>query len=40
MEAERFKLLRLQNQYLLIPNPANEVVSGLQAQYGANALYA
>ncbi|MCE5189022.1 MAG: winged helix DNA-binding domain-containing protein [Eubacteriales bacterium] len=43
MEAEQFKLLRLQSQHLLAPAPAERVVSGLiglQAQYGANALHA
>ncbi len=43
MDQEEFKLLRLQNQYLLSPEPAEEVVRGLiglQAQYGAAALHA
>lgn len=43
MDQEEFKLLRLQNQYLLSPYPAEEVVRGLiglQAQYGAAALHA
>lgn len=43
MEMETFKLLRLYNQHLLAPAPAERVVNGLiglQAQYGANALHA
>lgn len=43
MELEQFKLLRLHNQFLLSPRPAEEVVRGLiglQAQYGAAALHA
>ena len=43
MEQEEFKLLRLNNQFLLSPRPAEEVVRGLiglQAQYGSAALLA
>ena len=43
MEQEEFKLLRLNNQFLLSPRPAEEVVRGLiglQAQYGSAALHA
>lgn len=43
MDQEEFKLLRLHNQSLLSPHPAEEVVRGLiglQAQYGAAALHA
>lgn len=43
MDAEQFKLLRLNNQYLLSPALPREVVRGLiglQAQYGAAALHA
>lgn len=43
MQQEQIPLLRLQNQFLLQPADAHNVVSGLiglQAQYGANALHA
>lgn len=43
MDQEELKLLRLNNQFLLTPRPAEEVVRGLiglQAQYGAAALHA
>ena len=43
MDQEEFNLLRLQNQFLMSPQPAEKVVRGLiglQAQYGAAALHA
>ena len=43
MDQEGIKLLRLSNQFLLAPLPAEEVVRGLiglQAQYGSAALHA